>query len=645
MQESSVTRRVRVGGVEPEDTELRAELFRTLAGYGVIEEVCFEEDRAFHSGAATVQFQRLSSSERLQNDMETAGRQWVTNFLPPVVHVGSDLLVTSPKAIDAAYVRSLVSMGEAGVTMEEKILLLPGTVSDEETIAVEGAGTAGNKTVAAREAFMKALSSVKARAVGRFALLMTFTSVHDANNFLTTHQMALATSRDLYVVHVGSNATLQHALKQILLTRRAVKDVTKGSVLRGIVIPPRHGGSSNSMTTCLVDAGLTRKGRPVLLHTQTNFMKVSLWDTVEVRVTSLEGGNHENFIEAGLRSVVAVESGPTGVQSSVAIFNRSRQINGPSASNSSAHTTSSKVLAGKLYQALHARKTAPNSTEGKQHSVGATELVHKFPQGFYAFSLASVCVQRVGEDGLYARMVPQAHVASGVFAREWPVFVPSFFVPRESGMDWREFAVPGERMTVVLLFATALGGSEAALRFVASKRETDIRRASALAPALASASASRSGSGTNGGGGSSESLAVGTTFSASRAVWLPRAPGTEGPVYILLPSSAAPTALFAVTIFLHATGTSATHSAETMTIDAGLHSFVIADVVCDDGRGHYAVAVEEVVYRQMEAERRAAESLQESKQDDFVRRILSEMLSPAGDSDASVESRKRPRSL
>ncbi|KAF8302483.1 hypothetical protein TcYC6_0046690 [Trypanosoma cruzi] len=645
MQGSSLSRRVRVGGVEPEDAVLRAELFRTFASYGVIEEACFEEDRAFHSGAAVIQFQRISASEKLQNDVEETGRRWFLSFLPPSVHVGAELLVTSPKAIDTSYLRSLV--GE-GVKIEEKLLSFPGAKRIGSTTAEEGAVDYGSKNAGARDAFIKALSSVRAHAIGRFAVLMQFATVHDANEFLTTHQMPFLTSNEMYVVHVGPDAALQHALKHILLTRRSAKDVAKGSVLRGFVLPQHQsgniggsgsGGGGNRMITCEVDAGLIRKGRPVFLHTQTNFVKVSPWDIVEVRLTSADGEASEN-LEAELRGVVNAASGTTEAQKPTVLFQRLRQAGGPSSSSSSMSTSASskKALAGKLYQALHARKTEPDN---------AGEQLHSFPQGLHAFSVVSVCIQRVGNDGLYARTILPPHATSSTPSREWPVFVPSIFVPCEGGMDWKDFAVPGERMSVTLLYATAVGGSEAALRLVASKREADMRRASAF---FVSAATPGAKDGAGGGLNSTKTLSVGTSFSGIRAVWLPRTPSTDNPVYILLPSSSSPSVLFTITVLMHATDSPTDHQTpETMTMDAGLHPFVIASIVNSDRLGHYAVAVEEAVYRQMEAERRAAEVQKESEQDAMLQRIMTEVFSngasvPAGDGDDSAQSRKRPRS-
>ncbi|RNF01198.1 uncharacterized protein Tco025E_08618 [Trypanosoma conorhini] len=640
---SSLSRRVRVGGVEPEDAVLRAELFRTLAGYGLIEEACFEEDRAFHSGAAIVQFQRLSAAEKLQGDAEALGRRWGVTFLPPVVHVGTELLVTSPRAIDTAHLRSLVAEGVAGVTLEEKLLSFPGATRGESTAAVEGAGAEfGGKDAGAGETFAKALACVRAHAVGRFAVVMRFATVHDANHFLSTHQLPLATTHELYVVHVGPNAELQHALKHILLTRRSVKEVARGSLLRGFVLPQRQGSSGGGarMTSCEVDAGLTRKGRPVLLRTQTNFVKTSPWDIVEVRLVSVDGGSSENLLEAELRGVVNAESGTAEAQRPTALLQRLRQMGGPTSASSSslasASADSKKALAGKLYQALHARKPESGS---------AGEQLHGFPQGLHAFSVVSVRIQRVGDDGLYAWTIPPPHAASTASSREWPVFVPSLFVPREGGMGWQEFAVPGERMTVTLLYATAVGGSEAALRLVATKREADMRRASASAArALAPDAAEGAGGVTT-----AKTLTVGTSFDATRAIWLPRTPSTENPVYILLPSSSSPPALFSLTVLVHATETVADQPPEVMTIDAGLHPFVISEIVDSDRRGHYAVAVEAAAYRQMEAERRAVELQKESEQDALLQRILTEVLSsgtslPAGDGEESAQSRKRLRS-
>ncbi|KAH9597457.1 hypothetical protein LSM04_007280 [Trypanosoma melophagium] len=652
MQELSVTRRVRVVGVEPEDVALRAELFRTLAGYGAIEEVYFEEDRAFHSGAAVVQFQRLSAAERLRADVAAArggggGRRgWGLEFLTPVVRVGPTLLLTATRPLDPAALPPPFRP-PPGVTLEERLLTVPAALGGEAA-ATEGpmeADAKGNKSQRAKTEYLKALACVRARCIGKFAIVMDFPTVHDANNFLMTHQLTLATTMDLYLVHVGPDEQLRYALKEVLLLRQSVKDVTKGNMLRGIVLPQNQG--SNNMTSCEVDAGLTRKGRSVLLRTQTNFVKVSPWDLVHVRLTSSTLDDQEKYLEAELRSVVGADRKAAEFQKSSLLMNRLRQ----GTSTSAPPAPSSKALAGRLYQTLQERKAMSNFTGERQgqQSGAAIERVHSFPQGIHTFSVVSVCVQRIGDDGIYARTLASQHVTTNEPSQEWPVFVPSLFVPRESGMSWKDFAVPGERMTVTVLYAMSVGGSEAALRLVASKREAEMRRASALSVTSNVSSSllnfpSRDGSGKNIVVDTAEQclqqlVQVGTAFSGSRAVWLPSTPSSEEPVYLLLPSSSSPTALFTLPVFLRATHPTGGQKPETMTVDAGLHPFVISEVAQNDYRGRYAMAVEEATYRQMEAERLALQQKQELEQEELVRRIVADISG-----EGSKHERKRVRS-
>ncbi|ORC84706.1 uncharacterized protein TM35_000421640 [Trypanosoma theileri] len=650
MQELAVTRRVRVVGVEPEDVALRAELFRTLAGYGAIEEVYFEEDRAFHSGAAVVQFQRLSSAERLRADVADArgggGRRgWGLEFLPPAVRVGPTLLLTSPRPLDPALLPPSIRPPPE-VTLEERLLTVPAALGGE-TAATEvhmEADGKGNKSQRAKAEYLKALACVRSRCIGKFAIVMEFPAVHDANNFLITHQLTLASTMDLYLVHVGPDEELRHALKEVLLLRRSVKDVTKGSILRGIVLPQNQGG--NNMTSCEVDAGITRKGRSILLRTQTNFVKVLPWDLVDVRITSSTLDEQDKYLEAELRSVVGADKNAAEFHKSSLLLNRLRQ----GTSSSSTPAPSSKALAGRLYQALQERKAMSNfaGEQQGQQSGAAIERVHGFPKGIHTFSVVSVCVQRIGDDGIYARTMTSQHVTTNVSLQEWPVFVPSLFVPHESGMSWRDFAVPGERMTVTVLYATSVGGSEAALKLVASKREAEMRRASALSLATGVSSSlllpSLDASGENNGLDTSEPhlqqlVHVGTAFSGSRAVWLPNTPSSEEPVFLLLPSSSSLPALFTLPVFLRATHPTGAQIPETMTVDAGLHPFVISEVVQNDYRGRYAMAVEEATYRQMEAERLAVQQKQELEQDELVRRIVADISG-----EGSKHERKRMRS-
>ncbi|KEG11994.1 hypothetical protein DQ04_02091070 [Trypanosoma grayi] len=656
MQGCSVTRRVRVAGVEPEDITLRVELFRTFAAYGAVEEVCFEEDRAFHSGAAIIQFQRLSAAERFQNDMTATGRRWAISFLPPVVHVGSELLVTSPKAVDTAFLHSLLAGGEPVVMIEEKIVSVPSALNGDATADAEGFAGASDRASNAKDddvrgTFLTALACVRARAIGRFAALMSFKTVYDANSFLTTHQISLAATKDMYVTHVGSNEVLQRALKHVLLTRRSVKNVAKGLVLRGIVLPQSNKSSGNSMMYCEVDAGLTRKGHPIILRTQTNFVKVFPWDVIEARLTSTDVADNKNFLEAELRGVVSTRKGSSVEQKPSVILNRLRHLGGGSNTTTAANVAAAatapkngKALAGRLYQALQERSMRSDRAGESQLSAAAVERVHRFPQGIHLLSVVPVCIQRIENDGLYARTVPALPAAAmtSVSSQEWPVFVPSMFVPRQGGMEWRDFAVPGERMTVAVLYATAVGGSEASLRLVASKRETEMRRASALMPATPT-DAKNEVDGTD----TTETSLVGMAFSGSCVVWLPSTPSTDGPVYVVLPSSSAPPVLFTISIFLHTKGTAVEKSPDAAAVDVGLHSFVVSELVHDSRRGRYAVVVEEPEYRQMEAERRAAQEQRESEQNEFVRRILAETLGgdavPTG-GEESESGRKRPRS-
>lgn len=64
-----------------------------------------------------------------------------------------------------------------------------------------------------------------------------------------------------------------------------------------------------------------------------------------------------------------------------------------------------------------------------------------------------------------------------VVRASWPVFVPSTYIPVAGAVShWSEFAIVGERMSVTLLYAVAVGDSAATLVLVASKLARDAAR-------------------------------------------------------------------------------------------------------------------------------------------------------------------------
>ncbi|CBH15425.1 hypothetical protein, conserved [Trypanosoma brucei gambiense DAL972] len=671
----SITRRVRVAGIDAEDVAVHGELFNTFSKYGVIEEVLFEEDRDFHSGSVTIQFQRLSSAERLQNDLSSSGRRWIVSYLPPIVHVGEKLLATSLSSLDISLLRSLISQDVEDVAIEEKVLQVPHTLSSEAaeiaatsaTPAVIG-GHVGNRGAAKVKPpssrnegvvrmFLQAVSRVKARTIGKYAAVMSFKDVHSANAYLTNNQATLATNNAVYVTHIGPNGELIHALKDILLTRWALKEVKVGSVLRGVVLPQSsEGGVGNTVTSCDVDVGLARKGRTIVVRAKTNFTKVFTWDFVEVKLTSIETAREGNFVEADLCATLnAVNGGLSGTGNNSDLLHCLARRGGLSSLVSSsscdvltkgdAPSSSKKELAGRLFKALQERKAAAeggsDSSRRQRHWSSTAERVHAFPTGIHTLSTISVCILRVDDDGLHARIAAPPHVTTSTIPAassvEWPVFIPSMFVPSEGGSHWREFAVPGERMSVAVLYATSIGGSEAALRLVASKRDAEMRRASfALSHGAfpdEEEQRQRSGQHTN------ESLLLpGTSFSGTRVVWLPSTPSTDDPVYIVLPASTSPPQLFTLSIFMHETcpTSGSTHASA---VDAVMSTLVVSEVVHEPCRGYYAVAVEEPTYRQQQEERRTVQSQVESEQEKRVQRILAEALAgcKSGQSNAKAE--------
>nr|CCC93581.1 conserved hypothetical protein [Trypanosoma congolense IL3000] len=657
----SITRRLRVAGVDAEDTALHSELFDTFSSYGLIEEILFEEDRDFHSGAVILQFQRLSASERLQSDIMSIGRRWTIAYLQPVPHVGAQLLATSPKSIDTALLRSLVPGDVGEVMIEEKIMQVPHTLSSEAADVAtastapivmsstsNGRGPGRIKQVPTRNEciirmFLEAISSVRKHAIGKYIAVITFKDANSANVYLANNQATLATKDEVYVTHVGSDEALGRALRDVLLTRRTPKEVNVGSLLRGIVLPQSSSiNGTNVVTSCNVDAGLVRKGRTIIVHAKTNFAKVAPWEVVEVKLTSLDLAKEENVVEGELHRVLSTANGgPGGANGQSAFFNCLTRtgISLPNSNNASSGTTGrsgaslppSKELTSRLYKALQESRVRSEqiaaSRELQVHRSTAAEHVHTFPKGLHTLSTVSVCIQRVDDDGLHARIVTPPHVVNSALAApfvEWPVFIPPMFVPSEGGVHWRDFAVPGERMNVAVLYALSIGGSEAALQLIASKRETEVRRATPITASAALCNQGENRQHKQDQPYSQEQVLLpGTAFTGSRVVWLPNTPSTKGPVYLVLPSSTSPPLLFTLAIFMHAPATAAGVAPP---IETRIISLVVSEVVRDAARGHYAVAMEEFEYNQRQQEHHAAKLQQVSEQEERVKRILAETL-------------------
>ncbi|KAG5466067.1 hypothetical protein LSCM4_01204 [Leishmania orientalis] len=306
------TRRISVASEQLQSDALRAQLFSTCCAYGVVEWAQYEEDPNYNTTTMHIQFQKLSSADRLRSDAHQRGRSWQIESEPAALCVGADVLLSAAEVLRLGRLTAVLpsfacaelpsipvsNTNTAAVaasrsaspspTFEEKSFLLHGRSTTSH------AAPASSKATAEQEAtlwsgFEQESSAVRHSCLGAYCAVLHFGSPRDANEFLCQHQLTLAEQHGVYAIHAGTapGCALAVALPK-MLTRHALADCAiEGRVVRGYVV------AMPSNTYCVVDAGLypatEQASTTTLVHTHTNFLSVSLGDEVQVQLTSSGG--------------------------------------------------------------------------------------------------------------------------------------------------------------------------------------------------------------------------------------------------------------------------------------------------------------------------------------------------------------------
>ncbi|KAG5492450.1 hypothetical protein JKF63_01028 [Porcisia hertigi] len=304
------SRRISVTSEQLQSDALRAQLFSTCCAYGVVEWVQYEEDPNYNTTTVHIQFQKLSSADRLRSDVQQRGRVWQIVSEPAVLCVGADVLLSATELLRLGRLTAAlpvfscmelpsspeVSTGTAAKaqssmkppTFEEKTFLLHGRNTATRTTTSSSRVTA-EQEAALWSVFEQESSTVCHSCLGPYCAVLHFGSPHDANEFLCQYQLTLAEQHGVYAIHVGTapDCALAVALPK-MLARHALADcAVEGRVVRGYVV------AMPSNTYCVVDAGLypaaDQASTTTLVHTHTNFLSVSLGDEVQVQLSASGG--------------------------------------------------------------------------------------------------------------------------------------------------------------------------------------------------------------------------------------------------------------------------------------------------------------------------------------------------------------------
>ncbi|KAG5466618.1 hypothetical protein LSCM1_00783 [Leishmania martiniquensis] len=305
---STSTRRISVTSEQLQSDALRAQLFSACCAYGVVEWAQYEEDPNYNTTTMHIQFQKLSSADRLRSDVQQRGRSWQIESEPAVLCVGADVLLSAAEvlhldrltavlpsfacaalpSLSLSNASTAAAAVSASPTFEEKSFLLHGRSTTSHTTLASSKVTA-QQEAALWSAFEQESSAVRHSCLGPYCAVLHFGSPRDANVFLCQHQLTLAEQHSMYAIHVGTapGCALAVALPK-MLTRHALPHCAiEGRVVRGYVV------AMPSNTYCVVDAGLypaaDQASTTTLVHTHTNFLSVSLGDEVQVQLTSSGG--------------------------------------------------------------------------------------------------------------------------------------------------------------------------------------------------------------------------------------------------------------------------------------------------------------------------------------------------------------------
>ncbi|CBZ37936.1 hypothetical protein, conserved [Leishmania donovani] len=307
---STSTRRISVTSEQLQSDALRAQLFSACCAYGVVEWAQYQEDPNYNTTTVHIQFQKLSSADRLRSDVQQRGRLWQIESEPAALCVGTDVLLSAAEVLRlgrlTAALPGFACTALIGVTVsntstaatakqtpslptfEEKSFLLHGRSTASRTTPASSKVTA-EQEAALWSGFEQESSEVRHSCLGPYCAVLHFGSPRDANEFLCQHQLILAEQHSVYAIHVGTapGCALAVALPK-MLARHALADcAVDGRVVRGYVV------AMHSSTYCVVDAGLypsaDQASITTLVHTHTNFLSVSLGDEVQVQLSASGG--------------------------------------------------------------------------------------------------------------------------------------------------------------------------------------------------------------------------------------------------------------------------------------------------------------------------------------------------------------------
>ncbi|CAD2214659.1 hypothetical protein ADEAN_000211000 [Angomonas deanei] len=428
---SDPSRCVRISLDIKTDELTTGKLFTAFSGYGMIELFGIDELESSFSNLL-VQFQRMSSAEQLVQDLSKQSNGWKYAFLTPSPNVGSTVLLTSTKPF-----RSVNDFSQGG-KYQEKHLTLPTNIGEpkwREFVSSE---------------LSKSVDIVKRRCIGEHVSCLAFSSSHDANNFISADQLRLAKEHHIFIQHIGEKSGVLSTSIDSLLNAFDTRDVQKGSLIEGYVIDVRHNGEC-SVYSGLVDKSAQTPSKGLILDTHTNFLKVTTGDRVWIRLVSM----------ADKKAVLEK------VNTQLSTLIKGSADGGASAKVVSADDS----LKDRLKMIL--QKRAQPQTQEKS----LQKVLCKFPDGLFPYSKMQVVIDRVADDGIRARCSSATVEEGSTTSFNLPVLIPPALVPQA---DWRSFAVPNEKMTVVLLYCVSIGDSLAALQGVASKLESDFRKSETL---------------------------------------------------------------------------------------------------------------------------------------------------------------------
>lgn len=573
-----ITRRLCIAAEVPQDDVFRAQFCLPFVNYGVMESVTFEGGTNYSNSTVHLQFQRLSAAEKFQADAVYKGQSWRVHFSPAIPTVGHRLLVTS--CTELLGDSTICKLLKDGVTLECKAVRVPGEGQATHT-------TTSRTTENCWTEHAKAVALIRTHRVGQHVGLLAFASAHHATAFLQEHQRLLATA-NIIAQYVGPPGSPLSEAVDKMLTRHPLADLSESAVFRGYIV------DIPSNTVCSVDIGVERDGHTVLVETCSNFLKVSVGDEVSIQVQQVDGA--AGRVSASLQrvttasaSLVSAPSGKSAVNDSLGgVLARLK----PSAVTGAAGGTHG--IASKLFRAIQEKKAAGTlETAATPADAVLRERLCSTPKGLRLFTRLLVQVAQVTPEGLAATALRE----DGGPPCNYPVFIPAHLVPSDHGQSWDRYAVPGERMTVVLLYAVAVGGSQATRRCVASKLEADMRRSTAFVE------------GDDGGmetADDPEVLSVGQALSVTRMHVLQSDDiGCDGsdnfPAFLVRPAAGSPPAAVGLPLLLPSESAAVAAAMSPQT-----ESVVVFKVVHDANRGYYAVLIDAAAYqRHVEVQKQA----------------------------------------